>query len=77
MTEKILTIIRFSIKEAVADGLINTLSAANHKSFVKMTGIEDQEDYLASKKEEDLRDALQRHQADSFSKAFGYGANAT
>ena len=45
-------------KEMVADGLTKALSSAQkHDSFVKMTGIEDQKDLLASIKRE--KDALQ------------------
>ncbi len=42
-------------KEMVADGLTKAFSSAQkHNSFVKMTGIEDQKDLLASiKREED------------------------
>lgn len=44
-----------------------------------MTGIEDQEDLLASiKKEEDLKDPLQQHRTGTeYSAAFGYAADAT
>ena len=63
----------------LADGLTKALSTAKHEPFVVMISIEDQKDRLAFiKKEENLRDALQRRQADSkFSEAFGYGAHAS
>ena len=45
--------------EMVADGLTKALPIAKkHKSFVRMTGIEDQKDLLASIKREEL--ALQQ-----------------
>ena len=62
-----------------ADGLTTALSIADHESFVGMTSIEDQKDLLASiKKEEDLKDALQKHRTGTeYSAAFGFGADAT
>ena len=46
-------------KEMIADGLTKALSSAKkHDSFVRMTGIEDQKDLLASIKRE--KDALQQ-----------------
>ena len=64
-------------KEMVADGLTKALSSAQkHDSFVRMTGIEDQKDLLASIKREE--DALQQLQTDpEYSKVYGFGADAT
>lgn len=63
-----------------ADGLTKALSAANHESFVRMTGIEDSKDLLATKKrEEDLKDSLQQQRAKTEYRTVTYefGANAT
>ena len=64
-------------KEMIADGLTKALSSAQkHDSFVRMTGIEDQKDLLASIKREE--DALQQLQTDpEYSEVYGFGADAT
>lgn len=64
-------------KEMVADGLTKALSSAQkHDSFVRMTGIEDQTDLLASIKREE--DALQQLRSDpEYSEVYGFGADAT
>ncbi len=61
----------------VADGLTKTLSSVQrHDSFVRMTGIEDQKDLLASIKREE--DALQQLQTDrEYSEVYWFGADAT
>ena len=61
----------------VADGLTKDLSVVKHKGFVRMTGVEDQKELLASiKREEDLGDAFQRCRAD-LSEAFEVGTDAS
>ena len=64
-------------KEMIADGLTKALSSAQkHNSFVRMTGIEDQKDLLASIKREE--DALQQLRTDpEYSEVYGFGADAT
>ena len=64
-------------KEMIADGLTKALSSAQkHDSFVRMTGIEDQKDLLASIKREE--DALQQLRTDpEYSEVYGFGADAT
>lgn len=48
----------------IANGLTKALSPAKHEAFIGMTSLEDQKYYLASvKKEEDLKEAIQRHRA--------------
>lgn len=48
-------------KRMIADGLTKALTAGKHEAHVKMTGMEDQSDLLASiRKEEELRDSLQQ-----------------
>ncbi len=61
----------------VADGLTKGLSVVQHKGFVRMTGVEDKKELLASiKREEDLGDAFQRCIAD-LSEAFGFATDAS
>ncbi len=64
-------------KEMVADGLTKTLSSAQkHDSFVRMTGIEDQKDLLASMKR--VEDALKQLRTDpEYSEVYGFRADAT
>ncbi len=64
-------------KEMVADGLTKAISSAEkHDYFVRMTGIEDQKDLLASIKRE--KDALQQLRTDpEYSEVYGFGADAT
>ncbi len=64
-------------KKIVADGLTKALSSAQkHDSIVRITGIEDQKDLLASIKREE--DALQRLRTDpEYSEFYGFGADAT
>ncbi len=64
-------------KEIVADSLTKALSCAQkHNSFVRMTGIEDQKDLLASIKREE--DTLYQLRTDpGYSEVYGFGANAT
>ncbi len=66
-----------STKEKLADGLTKALSSAQkHNFFVKMTGIEDQKDLLASIKRE--KNALQELQTDpERNEIYGFGADAT
>lgn len=61
----------------IADSLTKTLSSAQkHDHFMKMTGIEDQKDFLASIKKE--KDPPQQLQFDpEYSKVYQFGANAT
>lgn len=63
-------------KDMIADALTKALSASKHEDFVKMTGIEDQRERLASlKKENDLREALQQRRVGiKHSEAFGFGS---
>ncbi len=64
-------------KEMVTNGLIKTLSSAQkNNSFVRMTGIEDQKDLLASIKRE--KDTLQQLRTDpKYSEVYWFGADAT
>ncbi len=64
-------------QEMVADSLTKALSSAQkHDSFVKMIGIQDQRDLLASIKRE--QNVLQRLQTDhDWSEVYGFGVNAT
>ncbi len=64
-------------KEMVADGLTKALSSANkHKIFVRITGIEDQKDLLASIKREE--DALRQLRTDpEYSEVYRFAADAT
>lgn len=65
-------------KRMIADGLTKALTSANHKVFIKMIGLEDQRECLASIKfDEDQRDVLLLCGAEQNSKAFGYGANTS
>ena len=66
-------------KEMVADGLTKALSSANYKTFIGMTGIEDQRDLLASiEREENRQDVLQQLRTDpEYSEVYGFGADAT
>ena len=65
-------------KQMMADGLTKTLTHANHEDFVRMTGLEDQSELLASiQKEEDLKESLnQRRNGTENMVTFGY-TNAT
>ncbi len=65
------------IKEIITDGLTKELSSAKkHDSFVRMTGIEDQKDLLASIKKEE--DSLQQVQTDlEYSEVYSFGADVT
>ena len=64
-------------KQMMADGLTKSLTHANHKDFVGMTGLEDQSELLSSiQKEEDLKDSLQSRNGPETSISFGY-SNAT
>ncbi len=64
-------------KEMVADGPTKALSSAQkHDFLVRMTGIENQKDFLASIKREE--DTLQQLRTDpEYSEVYGFGANAT
>ncbi len=64
-------------KEMVAEGMTKSVSSAQKRdSFVKMTGIEDQKDLLASIKREE--DALQQLRTDlEYSGVYGFGGDAT
>ncbi len=64
-------------KEIVADGLTKALlSAQKHNSFVRITGIEDQKDLLASIKREE--DSLQQLQTDpQYSGVYSFSAHMT
>ncbi len=66
-----------STKEMVGDSQTKALSnAQKHDSFVRMTGIENQKDLLASIKREE--DALQQLRTDpEYSEVYGFGADAT
>ncbi len=66
-----------STKGIVDNSLTKLLSSAQkYDSFVKMTGIEDQKDLLASIKREE--DALQQLPADpDYSEVDGFGVDAT
>ena len=65
-------------KRMIADGLTKALTPANHKAFIKMIGLEDQGERLASiKLEEDQRDVLLLRGAEQNSEAFGYGASTS
>ena len=66
-----------STKKMIANGPTKTLlSAKKHNSFVKMTGIRDQKNLLASIKREE--NALQQLQTDpKYNKVYGFGADAT
>ncbi len=63
-------------KEMVADSLTKVLSRTKkHNSFVKMTGIEDQRDLLASIKKKE--DALQHLRTDpEYNEIYGFVADA-
>ena len=65
------------IKEMITNGLTKALSSAQmHNFFVRMIGIEDQKNLLASIKREE--DALQQLQTNlEYSKVYEFGANAT
>ena len=55
----------------IADGLTKALTAGIHEAFVKMTGMEDQSELLASiRKEEELRESLQRRTGPENSESF-------
>lgn len=62
-------------KKMAANGLSKALSAANHKIYVEMIGIENQMALFASiKKEEELKGALLKHRIGSEnSVVYGYG----
>ena len=63
-------------KKMIADGLTEAFMSANHKAFIEMIGLEDQEKRLASiKLEEDQRDVLLLCQVKQNSKAFRYKRN--
>ncbi len=64
-------------KEMVADGLTKALSSAQkHYFFVRMTGIDDQRDILASiKREEDTFQQLRTNP--QYIEVYGLGANTT
>ncbi len=64
-------------KKMSAESLRKTLSSAQkHDSLVRMIGIEDQKDLLASIKREE--DALEELQTDpEYSEVYGFGADAT
>ncbi len=61
----------------VADGLTKALSSTEkHDFFVRMTGIEDQKDLLASiKRKEDALQQLRTYL--EYSEVYGFGADAT
>ena len=60
----------------VADGLTKVLSAAKHKLYLKMTGMENQRELLASIRKEKGH-AIQQHGADKFNEAFGFGTDVS
>ena len=56
----------------MANDFTKTLSVIKHVHFVRIVGIKDNKELLASiKREDDLRDAFQQHGAD-ISKSFGF-----
>lgn len=62
----------------IVDGLTKALTSANHKVFIKIIDLKDQEERLAFiKLEEDQKDVLLLCKAEQNSKAFGYRANTS
>lgn len=60
----------------IANGITKVLILANHKVFIKMISLENQEECLTSiKLKEDEQDVLLPCEAEQNSKAFRYGAN--
>lgn len=64
-------------KEIIANGRIKAFSSAQtYDFFMRMTGIEDKKDFLASIKGE--KDTFQQLQTDfEYSEVYGFGANTT
>ena len=57
----------------IVDGLIKTLTHANHEDFTKMTGLEDQTELLVSiQKEKDLKKFFQSKSGPENNVSFGY-----
>ena len=63
----------------IADGLTKSLTHANCKDFVGMTGLEDQSEFLATiQREEDLKESFsQSRNGPETSVSFGYFSSAT
>ena len=60
----------------IANDLTKALTTANHKAFIEMIGLKEQEKRLASiKLEEDKKDVFLLCGVEQNSEAFRYGAN--